>query len=192
MSELKRETRMMEIRAVEGGENKMVLEGYAVVFNQETQIGDDRYGFREVVDPTAFDNCNMKDVPLKYNHENNVPILARTRNGSLQLQVDDKGLKITATLLDTSDARDMYTRVKSGLLDKMSFAFIADGVVWEDLQGALPLRRITAISRLFDVSIVDMPAYDGTSIGARRKDYGYKEHCSEEINTIMEKYTTLN
>jgi uncharacterized protein len=191
MSELKKEIRMMEFRAVENEENKMVLEGYAVVFNQETQIGDDTFGFREVIDPTAFDNCNMKDVPLKYNHENNVPILARTRNGSLRLEVDDKGLKITATLLDTSDGRDMYARVKAGLLDKMSFAFTASGTEWEDLQGALPLRRVTAINRLYDVSIVDMPAYDGTSIGARRKDYGYKEHCSEEINTIMEKYTTL-
>ena len=188
---MSKEIRMMELRALEGTDDKMVIEGYAVVFNQETQIGDDVNGFREVVLPSAFDTCNMKDVPLKYNHNDAVPILARTRNSSLQLNVDDTGLKITATLLDTSDARDMYLRIKSGLLDKMSFAFTVDAVEWEDSIGALPLRKIKSINRLYDVSIVDSPAYDGTSINARRKDYGYKEHCSEEINTIMKKYITL-
>lgn len=188
---MSKEVRMIDFRAVENEENKMILEGYAVVFNSETQIGDDVYGFRELVEPTAFDNANMKDVPLKYNHMDSVPILARTRNNSLTLTVDEKGLKIHAELLDTADARDMYARVKAGLLDKMSFGFTVKASVWEEGKGHLPLRKITAIDRLYDVSIVDLPAYDETSISARRKDYGYKEHCSDEINTIMEKYVIM-
>lgn len=188
---MSKEIRMVDFQTVDNDDNKMILEGYAVVFNAETQIGDDVYGFRELVEPAAFDGCNMKDVPLKYNHNDAVPILARTRNNSLSLSVDEKGLKIHAELLDTSDARDMYARVKAGLLDKMSFAFTVRASVWEDGTGALPLRRITAIDRLYDVSIVDLPAYDETTISARRKDYGYKEHCSAEINTIIEKYINM-
>lgn len=185
---MNKEVRAMELRAVDNDENKMILEGYAVVFDEETQIGDDEWGFREVIDRGAFESADMKDVPLKYNHSEAVPILARTRNKSLTLTVDEKGLKIHAELLDTQDARDMYTRVKSGLLDKMSFAFTCDKVEWTDERGKLPLRRITGIEKLWDVSIVDLPAYEGTTIGARRKDYGYKESCSAEIKELMEKW----
>ena len=185
----KKEVRSMELRAVENEENKMILEGYAVVFEEETQIGDDEWGFREIIDRNAFNGADMKDVPLKYNHSEAVPILARTRNKSLTLTVDDKGLKIYAELLDTQDARDMYTRVKNGLLDKMSFGFTCKTVEWADERGKLPLRRITGIEKLWDVSIVDLPAYEGTEIGARRKDFGYKEHCSSEIKEIMERWS---
>lgn len=183
-----KETRMLELRAVENEENKMILEGYAIVFGEETQIGDDDWGFREMIAPNALNGANMKDVPLKYNHSDAVPILARTRNGSLTLIVDDKGLKVHAELLDTSDARDMYKRIKSGLLDKMSFAFTVKKQTWVDEVGKLPLRKIDEIDRLFDVSIVDLPAYEGTNIGARRKDYGYQEHASREVMDLIEKY----
>lgn len=178
----------MELRALENEEKKMVLEGYAVVFESETQIGGDEWGFREIIAPEAFNGAIMKDVPLKYNHENAVPILARTRNNSLQLTVDDKGLKIHAELLDTQDSRDMYKRIEAGLLDKMSFAFTVKKVSWTDEFGKLPLRRIEEIDRVFDVSIVDMPAYEDTTITARRKDYGYKESCGPEIKALISKY----
>lgn len=185
----KKETRMLELRAVENEENKMILEGYAATFEEETQIGDDEWGFREIISSGAFNGANMKDVPLKYNHSDAVPILARTRNNSLTLTIDDKGLKIRAELLDTADARDMYKRIQSGLLDKMSFAFTVRKVSWIDEIGKnLPLRRIEEIDRVYDVSIVDLPAYEGTSIGTRRKDYGYKEHASKEILDIIDKY----
>lgn len=154
------------------GENeagRMILDGYAVVFESETAIGDiQRGGFYEVIDKRAFDNCNMRDVPLRYNHSENVPILARTRNKSLQLSVDDKGLKIRAELLDTQDARDMYARIKSGLIDSMSFAFtVAEGGEQISSRNGVPVRRITSFERLFDCSVVDIPAYDTTSIYAR-------------------------
>lgn len=149
------------------GKEDMILEGYAVVFNERTQIGSDEWGFFEVVDRDAFNGCDFKDVALKYNHNDAVPILARTRNGSLSLSVDDKGLKIRAKLLDTQDARDMFTRVKEGLIDKMSFAFECDKVEWDDSTQPVPTRTIKHFSKLWDVSVVDIPAYDGTSVYAR-------------------------
>lgn len=157
----------IELRKDENESGKMIIEGYAAVFDEETLIGDEEWGFYERIDKKAFDDANMKDVPLKYNHSDSVPILARTRNKSLELKVDDKGLFIRAELLDTQDNIDMYKRIKAGLIDKMSFAFTVkkDAEEWE--KGEIPKRTIKRFDRLFDVSVVDVPAYDGTSIYAR-------------------------
>jgi HK97 family phage prohead protease len=145
----------------------MIIEGYAAVYDDETLIGSEDFGFFERIEKGAFDGANMKDVPLKYNHSDAVPILARTRNKSLELKVDDKGLFIHAELLDTQDNRDMYKRIQAGLIDKMSFAFTvkAEGESWE--KGKTPKRSIKKFDRIFDVSVVDVPAYENTSIYAR-------------------------
>lgn len=153
----------------EADTGKMIIEGYAVVFESETVIGDTaRGGFYEVIDRNAFTGCNMRDVPLRYNHSDAVPILARTRNKSLQLSIDNKGLKIRAELLNTQDARDMYERIKSKLIDCMSFAFsVAEGGEQISSRNGVPVRRITSFERLFDVAIVDVAAYEATSVYAR-------------------------
>lgn len=161
-------------------ENKMIIEGYAAVFNSETLIGDESWGFYERIAPGAFDGANMKDVPLKYNHDNAVPILARTRNKSLTLTVDDKGLFIRAELLDTTDGVDMYKRIKAGLIDKMSFAFTVDEEKVEGKRGETPHRIITKFDRIFDVSVVDTPAYEDTSINARSRE------LSDEIHRVLD------
>lgn len=140
-------------------EEKMIVEGYAVVFDSPAT-----HGFTEVIDKDAFNGCNMKDVCLKYNHDNSHLILARTRNGSLQLTVDDKGLFIHAELIDTTSNRDVYKMIQAGLLDKMSFAFTVEEEKW-DL--ATDTRTILRIDCLYDVSVVDTPFYDTTSIYAR-------------------------
>lgn len=148
------------------GNEDMILEGYACVFNERTLIGSADYGFYETIDRNAFDGADLSDVPLKYNHTDAVPILARTRNGSLSLSIDDKGLKIRAKLLDTQDARDMYKRVQEGLIDKMSFAFTTKEQEWSDATEPYT-RTIKRFERIWDVSVVDIPAYDGTSVYAR-------------------------
>ena len=147
---------------------KMIVEGYAAVYDSETNIAG---LFTETIELGAFDSANMKDVPFKYNHSDVVPILARTRNKSLTLTPDEKGLKIRAELLDTTDGRDMFKRIKSGLLDKMSFAFSVnpDGERWETDDNGFQKRTITKFDRIFDVSVVDTPAYDETEIFARSK-----------------------
>lgn len=156
----------IEHRKEEDG-GKMIIEGYAAVYDDETLIGSEEFGFFERIEKGAFDGANMKDVPLKYNHSDAVPILARTRNKSLELKTDDKGLFIRAELLDTQDNIDMYKRIKAGLIDKMSFAFTVrkEGESWE--KGKTPKRSIKQFDRIFDVSVVDIPAYENTSIYAR-------------------------
>ncbi|MFA5660651.1 MAG: HK97 family phage prohead protease [Bacilli bacterium] len=163
---LNKETRFSTIEKFDGeSKEAMIVEGYAIVFNQETMIGNSEYGFIEVIDDRALDTTNFKDVPLKYNHTDNRLILARTRNGSLTLKVDEFGLKVRAELIDTQSNRDVYKSIEAGLLDKMSFAFTVKEQSW-DRTGDIPKRTITQIDRLYDVSVVDLPAYEGTSIDA--------------------------
>ena len=163
-----KEVRLAEMR-VEETEDKMILEGYAIVFEEETLIGDEERGFREVISRDSLSKANMKDVPLKYNHMDSFLILARTKNKSLSLSVDEKGLKVHAELLNTTTNQDVYKMVKAGLLDKMSFAFTVKKQSW-DRKAEIPLRRIEEIDRLYDVSVVDLPAYEGTSIYSRSLD----------------------
>ena len=66
-------------------ESKMVLEGYAIVFNEETLIGDSKRGFREMIMSDALKDTSMKDVPLKYNHMDNFLVIARTKTARLSL-----------------------------------------------------------------------------------------------------------
>ena len=163
MDKTKIENRLSDVSFKEEDEQKMVLEGYALVFDQETLIGDKEKGFIESIDRNALKNANMKDVPMKYNHDDSFLIIARTRNNSLRLTVDDIGLKVRAELIDTDSNKDIYKMVKAGLLDKMSFAFTVSSQKI-DRSGDIPKRTITGIDRLYDVSIVDLPAYDQTSI----------------------------
>ena len=163
-----KEIRLADVR-FEENEGKMILEGYAIVFEQETLIGDEERGFKEVISRTALTDTFMKDVPLKYNHMDSFLILARTKNKSLVLEVDNIGLKVHAELIDTHSNEDVYKMVRSGLLDKMSFAFTVKKQSW-DRSGKIPVRRIESIDRLYDVSVVDLPAYEGTSIYSRSLD----------------------
>ena len=180
-----KETRLAEVRMLEE-DNKMILEGYAIVFNQETLIGTEDNGFIEVISRDALCNTHMKDVPLKYNHMDSFLILARTKNKSLTLSVDDYGLKVRAELLDTTTNNDVYKMVKAGLLDKMSFAFTVKSHKW-DRSGDVPNRIIESIDRLYAVSVVDVPAYDQTSIHARSLDLVESELKAMELAEQEEK-----
>ena len=160
-----KEIRLADVR-FEESDGKMILEGYAIVFEQETLIRDEERGFKEVISRTALTDTFMKDDPLKYNHMDSFLILARTKNKSLSLSIDNIGLKIHAELIDTHSNEDDYKMVRAGLLDKMSFAFTVKKQSW-DRSGDIPVRRIESIDRLYDVSVVDLPAYEGTSIYSR-------------------------
>ena len=175
MPEEKKEVRFfsqnIEVRSEEENPNEMIVEGYALVFDSPAT----HYGFTEVIKKGALDKCNMKDVPLKYNHDDSHLILARTRNKSLELIVDEKGLKVRAKLIDTTSNVDIYKSLKAGLLDKMSFAFTVSD---EDYDYNTDTRTITGIDCLYDVSVVDTPFYDATEIYARalsKLDSGKKD-----------------
>lgn len=180
---INKETRISEIQAV--SEEKMIIEGYAIKFNEQTLIGTEAYGFKEIISVDALIETNMKDVPLKYNHQDNFLVIARTRNKSLELEVDEVGLKIRAELLDTQSNQDIYKMVKSGLLDKMSFAFTVKNQSW-DRTGTIPVRTIQKIDRLYDVSIVDVPAYEGTSVYARSLEL--LDNDTRELENLKHEY----
>ena len=148
-----------EIRADESG---LRVEGYAAVFNEETDIGG---YFRERIEPGAFkDAIGRDDVVFLINHEG-LP-LARTRSGTLTLTEDDRGLKIETTLdAEDPDVKSIAGKMKRGDLDKMSFAFFPEVQEWDE-SGDMPLRTIKKAS-LYDVSIVTTPAYEGTEIALR-------------------------
>lgn len=148
----------MQFRAVEDND-KMEIKGYAVVFNSP-----ETYGYTEVIDSHALDETDMSDVVLRYNHNDSFMVLARTRNHSLNLEKDDKGLMIDATLQDDiTDHRNIYNAIKSGLIDKQSFAFTVDE---DEYDYDTDTRTIKKIGKLFDVSVVDQPFYNATDVVA--------------------------
>ena len=146
-------------------EHRQLVEGYAAVVESPAVICSiDGIQYMEVIDKHAFDDCDFSDVPFKYNHNDSCMVLARTRNNTLQLSVDERGLRIVADLAKTSTGKDLYELIKRGDIDKMSFGF----TVKEDSYDSIThTRRILKIDKIWDVSAVDVPAYSETSIQAR-------------------------
>lgn len=170
MSKKNREYRKMAPLEVRAEENKdeMVVEGFATTFNEPYVLFEDSdIIFREQVAPNAFDNTDMSDVIMQYDHEGRV--FARISNNTLEVQPNEKGLFIRANLGGTEIGRNLYEEIAGGYTDKMSFGFTVE----EDEQtrteaedGRIEvLRTITSINKLYDVSAVSIPANDGTSIG---------------------------
>lgn len=163
-----REYRDMVLRIVEDEpEERKVVTGYASTFNEPyTLYEDDDLIYREQVAPTAFDQTDMTDVIMQYDHEGRV--FARMSNNTLRVAPDEKGLFIEADLGGTEIGRELYDEIAGGYTDKMSFGFIVSEDI-EDRSEAVDgrveiLRTITGISKLFDVSAVSIPANNGTSI----------------------------
>lgn len=151
----------LQFRAEETEDNKMEIKGYAAVFNSP-----ETYSYTEVIDSKAFDGADMSDVVLRYNHNDSFMVLARTRNHSLDLNVDEKGLYIDATLQDDiTDHRNIFNAIKSGLIDKQSFAFTVDE---DSYDYDTDTRTITKIGKVFDVSVVDQPFYNATDVSVAR------------------------
>lgn len=160
--------RCAEFRALDDADTYTV-EGYATTFDKPYVLFyDAAYEFREVIDRRAFDKTDMSDVIMQYDHEGRV--FARNRNRTLDLDIDDNGLKITARLGGTEIGRQLYEEIKGGYTDKMSFAFTVSDQKRdiELIDGrTVVTRRITGIRKLYDVSAVSMPANESTSISAR-------------------------
>ena len=164
------ELRVSEVRAA--SDDTLTVSGYAAVFDDITDIGY----FKERIARGAFDGVMQDDVRLLINHTG-VP-LARTTNGTLDLEVDDTGLRYTARLADTTEGRDLYKLIKRGDISQSSFAFtIAD----EDWDRKANLRTITKMGALLDVSPVTYPAYPTTTVAARAKAAGPEDEVVEEI-----------
>ncbi len=171
-----RQYRAFEVRA---DENELKVEGYAAMFENPTVMYEyDGIEYKEVIDRNAFGKTLMSDVVMNYNHQGK-PV-ARTKNGTLKLEIDNTGLKVTADLSGTDESRKLYEEIKGGYIDKMSFAFI---VSEEEYEKSTHTRRLKGIKRLFDVAAVDIPAYDSTSISAR--SYFSAEAEKEKAEALM-------
>lgn len=153
-----------EIRAFnEGEKEELYVEGYAASFNSPTVLWEyEGIEYKEQVDDRAFDEADMSDVIFNYNHSGKV--MARTRNKTLQLSTDANGLYIRARLDGTEEGRKLYEEIKGGYIDRMSFSFTVQESAYDSVNY---LRTIRKVKRLYDVSAVDIPAYDTTSISAR-------------------------
>lgn len=176
-----------EIRA---GKDGVKVSGYAAVFGQTVDIGG---MFREVIAPGAFSSSiGRDDVVFLVNHEG-LP-LARTRSGTLKIEEDDKGLRIESELDATDpDVQRIIGKMERGDLDKMSFAFSALKQEWDETTD--PPTRTIMEARVYDVSIVTTPAYDGTSIALRSLEDARKEIKRKNFNAAASRLrmkTTLD
>lgn len=188
-----REYRRIDLTGIETrteDDGAMVVEGYATTFNMPyTLMRDGKYRIDEQVDPAAFDETDMSDVIMQYDHEGRV--FARTKNGTLQLSKDDHGLKIRARLDGTDIGRQLYQEIAGGYTDKMSFGFTVTGQRKEenkeDNGDIVILRTITKIGKLYDVSAVSLPANDATEISARSWGEGAIAEAVEEIHVREER-----
>ena len=177
----------MEIRKAEDG--GMTVEGYATTVNQPYVLWEDRDAIvREQVDPHAFDECDMSDVIMQYDHEGRV--FARISNGTLELAADEHGLKILANLGGTTLGRQLYEEIEGGYTNKMSFGFVVTGDRKDNTEknGKVEiLRTITKIGKLYDVSAVSLPANDATEISARSIGDGLITEALEEVQAARER-----
>ena len=168
----------LQFRAEDTEDNKMEIKGYAVVFNSP-----ETYGYTEVISDKALDETDMSDVVLRYNHNDSFMVLARTRNKSLSLDKDEKGLMIDAILQDDiTDHRNIFNAIKSGLIDKQSFAF---SVEEDEYDYDTDTRTITKIGKLFDVSVVYQPFYNATDVSVAR---GQNDEFLEKRKELREQH----
>jgi uncharacterized protein len=155
-----RQYRTFEVRVAPDG---AIVEGYAATLDTPVVMLEmDGVEYSEVIERGAFGETQMTDVVMNFDHQGK-PV-ARTKNGTLELSVDDVGLRVKADLSSTEESRTLYDEIKAGLIDKMSFAF---SVGSEEYDKSTHTRRITGIKRIYDVAAVSLPAYDSTSITAR-------------------------
>ena len=169
--------------AGEDESSEMILSGRAVPFDSPEHYVD----YTEVIDRSALNECDMSDVVLRYNHKESAFTCARTRNKSLELEIKEDGLYFTAKLCDTQHNRDIYNMVKSGLLDRMSFAFTIEEYSYDEKKKEC---RILKIDRMFDIALVDFPFYSETSVEARSLDnHGnlMKVIKTERRNSLLKK-----
>lgn len=172
------EYKSLEIKASETEEPSYMVEGFATTYDQPYVLWRDLeegYEVQEQVDRHAFDETEMSDVIMQYDHQGKV--YARTTNDTLALNADNAhGLEIRADLSKTSGARELYEEIKGGFISQMSMGFTVTDDEIEDkgkVDGVqVYLRTIKNIGRLYDVSAVSIPANYYTEISARSGEPG--------------------
>lgn len=163
-----KEIRLAEVRAQEptaDGNGTLLIVGTPIVFETPTTINDPSGSYTEVIKRGALDGADLTDSRLLVNHDLTRIPLARTPK-TMQFKITDKGLEMTAELPDTEEARTAYTAVKRGDLTGMSFAFtVPEG--GDSYDAKTNTRTITKIAKVYEVSLVNFPAYPTASAEAR-------------------------
>jgi len=161
----------------EGEADAYKVRGTAIVFDTPTCLFEvDGVKYYEVIDRHALYWCDLSDVIMNYNHGGKV--VARLRNKTLTLKIDDQGLHIEADLSGTEEGRKLYEEIKGGYIDRMSFSFVVREASYDSTTHT---RTITKIKKLYDVSAVDIPAYEETNISARSF---FVEEYTKEIKAL--------
>ena len=177
-----REINFGQIEIREADDGRKIVEGFAPRLEVEyTLFSSGDYELREMIDRHAFDETDMRDVIMQYDHEGRV--FARKSNGTLQLETDDHGLKIRADLGGTEIGRQLYEEIKGGYTTKMSFGFTVSKQerTEEEAEGKTIIhRKITGIKKLYDVSAVSLPANDATEITSRNLGEGLIAEVKQE------------
>jgi HK97 family phage prohead protease len=164
-------------------ESRQTIEGYATIFNAATCLySSNGVDYWETVDAGAFDNADMSNVVLRYNHSDNFSILARTSNNTLRLNVDERGLHIEADIAETSQGKDIYELIKRKDISKMSYGYIVNKDYIEKVSDTKYVRHISKIKKVVDVSVVDLPAYDSTDVDIVKRSF---DKFDEELLKIQ-------
>lgn len=175
------------------------IEGYAVVFGQESRVIFDkatRRCFIEVIQKGAITEEMLRNWDIKALCEHNGGrMLARSRKGAgtLLLSVDDHGVRYRFEAPATPDGDYAVEMIRRGDIFGSSFAFLTDekNVRYSRRSDGMLLRTVIKIDRMSDVSIVSDPAYMGTEVSVRslesylgpeKADESYKEQILELRN----------
>lgn len=152
-----------ETREADGN---LYIEGYFSVFDSAYPLWE---GAEEIVKPGAFADCLGQDVRALVNHDTTL-VLGRTKAGTLELREDSHGLwgKITINRED-ADAMNLYARVQRGDVDQCSFGFDIERETFVDLGDGRCRWEIEKVNPLYEVSVCTFPAYEGTSVSARKQ-----------------------
>jgi len=161
-----------EVRAEQDEEHGNILTGRPIVYDARTDLG----WYDEIIEKGALMDTDLRDVRFLVNHNTDMIPLARSRNNNanstMQMSVDDEGMAIRVDLdvENNTEAKNLYSAVERGDIDGMSFMFTVDGDKWDDIESDHPMRTITKIGKVMEVSAVTFPAYEQTSISARGLD----------------------
>ena len=173
-------------------EGDMIVAGYVNQTEQFSQELGLAKRFKEKISKGAFQRAISKsdrDIDFLAEHDSSV-VLASTKNGTLDLKEDDKGLYMEARVINTSAGRDWYEMISSGLITNMSFGFQSINDEWRSVGENLFERTINDLE-LFEVSAVRNPAYAQSSISNRGLDTSDEDIVPEDIEeeNVMEQRT---
>ena len=149
-------------------DSDLYIEGYFAVFNSEYQLWE---GATEMIAPGAFTNSVSGDVRALINHDTSL-VLGRAKAGTLSLKQDERGLWGSIRInREDGDAMNLYARVQRGDVDQCSFGFAIKRESFEELGGGKYRWVIEEVDPLYEVSVCTFPAYEATSVSARRRDF---------------------